>query len=342
MFAEDGQLIEFLLPFPMHIVDDRQWATLACEVGGRPVFIQKPTPIIQPYEPPDRIGNEAPDAFCSIIRVGCKHDPHAGYLKPAEAWPLVEALLGWIRVKGRHYWLLHGEAGFGALYRGSSMWQKGKMTTQQNFASYGRTLIVRPLDEELWLSIRSEMTSGAEVPLSEFVFCDALISAVAGDEMKALLELGVAAEIEITQLLLSASRTPPDTPRKREFITNEGDWDRFGDKLENWPQKLGLQEAASFNQAGTFEDWVPFVKELYRFRNSIAHSGKPRPGMTARNVSAYIFATNALFAYCRQQRTLAGIPDYSYPTSRTPYDQLVALKDGEMYGETSVTVANQG
>ena len=56
--------------------------------------------------------NETPDAFCSIVRVVCKHDPNAGYLKLAEAWPLVEALLGWIRVKGRHYWLLQGEAGF--------------------------------------------------------------------------------------------------------------------------------------------------------------------------------------------------------------------------------------
>ncbi len=340
--AEDGQLIEFLLPFPMHIVDDRQWAMLECEVGGRPVFITKPTRVFQPYEPPDRIGNETPDAFCSIVRVGCKHDPNAGYLKPAETWPLVEALLGWIRIKGRHYWLLQGEAGFGALYRGSNMWQEGKRTTHQNFVSYGRTMTVRPLDEQLWLSIRNEMTSRAQVPMSESVFCDALISVVAADEMKALLELGVAAEIEITQLLLNVSRTPPDTPKKREFITKEGDWDKFGEKLQDWPQKLGLQEAARFNPAGIFKDWVPVVKELYRFRNSIAHSGKLQPRMTARNVSAYIFAANALFAYCRQQRTLAGIPDYSYPTSRTPYDQLVALKDGEMCFETSATVANLG
>src|SRR5713226_10317130 len=142
-FAEDGQLIEFLLPFPMHIVDDRQWAMLDCEVGGRPVFIQRPIPVVQPYEPPGRIGNETPDAFCTIVRVGCKHDPNAGYLKPVEAWPLVVALLGWIRVKGRHYWLLQGKAGVGALYRGSGMKQEGQMIAQYNFASYDRVLTVR-------------------------------------------------------------------------------------------------------------------------------------------------------------------------------------------------------
>ena len=81
------------------------------------------------------------------------------------------------------------------------------------------------------------------------------------------------------------------------------------------------------------------VKELYGFRNSIAHSGKLRAGGTAQNVSAYIFATNALFAYCREQRPRAGIADYSYPIPRKPYDQIVALKEGEMYGETSATVA---
>ena len=186
----------------------------------------------------------SPDAFCSIVRAGCKHQPNAAaYPKPGEVWSLVEVLLSWIRVKARHYWLLHGHTGFGALYRGSVMSQEGRQIAQRNFVSYGRILIVRPLDEPLWLSIRNELTSGAEVPVSDSVFCDALFSAVAGDEMKALLELGVAAEIEITQLLVNVSQTPPHTPKKREFITDRGDWDGFGKKLQDWPQELGLQEA---------------------------------------------------------------------------------------------------
>jgi len=338
-FAEDGQLIEFLLPFPVHIVDPGQWAALECSVENRTVLIQKPIPVVQPYEPLGRIGNESPDAFCAIVRVACKHDPDvAAYPKPGEVWPLVEGLLGWIRTKARHYWLLHGQAGFGALYRGSLMTQEAPRIAQRNFLSYGRNLIVRPLDEPLWLSIRNELTSGTEIPVSESVLCDALISVVAGDEMKALLELGVAAEIEITQLLVNVSRMPPDTPMKREFITKEGDWDKFAKKLQVWPQELGLQEAALFNPAGISKDWVTVVKELYNFRGSVAHSGKLRAGAAAKNVSAYVFATNALFAYCREQRARAGVADYSYPASRTPYDQIVVLKEGEMYGETSPAV----
>jgi len=91
---------------------------------------------------------------------------------------------------------------------------------------------------------------------------------------------------------------------------------------------------------GYFKDWVNVVKELYRLRNSVAHTGKLKPGAANQNVGAYVFATNALFAYCREQRAGTGIADYSYPTARRPYDQIVALKDGEMYGETSPAVAS--
>jgi hypothetical protein len=339
--AEDGQLIEFLLPFPMHIVDQGQWAALECVANGRRVFIEKPIPVVHPYEPLGRIGNESPDAFCSIVRVACKHDPDvAGYPRPGEVWPLVEGLLSWIRTKARHYWLLHGQVGFGALYRGSLMTQEAPRIAQHNFFSYGRNLIVRPLDEPLWLSICDELTSGREIPVSESVLCDALISVVAGDEMKALLELGVAAEIEITQLLVHVSHMPPATPMKREFITKDGDWDKFDKKLQLWPQKLGLQEAVLFNPAGISKDWVTAVKQLYNLRGSVAHSGKLRAGAAAKNVSAYVFATNALFAYCREQRTRAGVADYSYPASRKPYDQIVALIEGERYGETSPAVGS--
>lgn len=338
-FAQDGRQIEFLLPFPMHIVDASQWPALECEAGGRPVSIQKPVPVVQPYEPPERIGNESPDAFCSIVRVDQRHEPNGAYTKPAEVWPLVEALLSWIRVKARHYWLLHGQAGFGAVYRGSVMTQEGQRIAQQNVVTYGRNLIVRPLDEGLWVSIRNELIGRAEVPVSESILCDALISAVAGDEMKAVLELGVAAEIEITQLLVNVSGTLPDTLKKREFRTKGGDWEPFARKLRHWPQELGLQEATLFSRPGIPKDWVAVLKELYSFRGSVAHSGKLRAGATAKNASAYIFAANALFEYSREQRAVARIPDYSYPSSRRPYDQLVAFKDGEMSAESSSSAA---
>src|SRR5882724_7710463 len=65
---EDGQLLEYLLPFPMHIIDTRPWSPMHCIIGSSPVQIHKPIPVAKFYEPQERIGNGSPDAFCSIIR----------------------------------------------------------------------------------------------------------------------------------------------------------------------------------------------------------------------------------------------------------------------------------
>ncbi len=75
--------------------------------------------------------------------------------------------------------------------------------------------------------------------------------------------MGVAAEIEITQLLTSASRTPPTSPKKTEFRLKSGDWDNFKKKLQEWPQDVGLQAAASFSAPGMFPISIKVVKELY-------------------------------------------------------------------------------
>jgi hypothetical protein len=332
--AQDGQLIEFVLPFPMHLVDPKEWKALNSTVGGRPVSIQKPIPSIQQYVPINRLGTESPDAFCTLIRVVCQYDANvASYPKPADVWPLVDLLLNWVRIKARHYWLLHGHAGFGALYRCSILTQEQQAFGNRTTVSYGRNVIVRPLDEALWLSIQSELISGLSIPASESIFCDALISIVAGDELKGVLELGVAAEIEITQLLISASRTPPSSRKKAEFHSKSGDWDSFKKKLQDWPQDLGLQAAASFGAPGVFKDWVKVVKELYLLRNGVAHGGKLIPGGALRDINEYVFATHALFAYCRDQRARTGIIDYTYPTPRRPYDQLLGLITGTFVAE---------
>lgn len=337
--AGDGQLIEFLLSFPMHIVDDQPWAPLQCKLGTRPVFIQKPISIMHGYAPLGRIGNEVPDAFCSIIRVHCPPDRTQGnYPKQGEIWPLVERLLSWMRVKARHFWLLHGHTGFDTLYRGSVVTQEAPQISQRNFATYGSTLIVRPLEQDLWLTFANETNDSTEPPVSESIFCDALISAVAGDEVKAVLELGVAAEIEITQLLAEVSKTAPGTPQKTKFA-KKGERDRFPEKFRVWPQKLGLQPAHNFDPTGKFKQWPDLVSELYKFRNSAAHSGKLRAS-TGHTSIDYLMATNILFDYCREQRRNAGVPIYSYPGTRRPFEQIVLFRTGEISSETNTAIGD--
>jgi hypothetical protein len=329
----DGQLVEFLLSFPTHIVDEQPWSPLQCKLGDRLVSIQKPLFTKHAYAPPGRIGNELPDAFCSIIRVHCLPDAtRRDYPTQGELWPIIELLLRWMRVKGRHYWLLHGHTGFDSLYRGSVMTQEASQIGQRNFAGYGSNLIARPLEQDLWLTFRDEINISAEPPVSESVFCDALISVVAGDEVKAVLELGVAAEIEMTQLLADVSGTPPATSQKNKFLTKKRH--TFYEKLEEWPQKLGLQPAQAFDPTGNFKQWPDLVTELYKLRGSVAHSGKLAP-ITGHSPTNYLMATNVLLDYCREQRRNAGIPIYSYPGSRRPFEQIVAFKEGLMSGETN-------
>lgn len=327
--TQDGQVIEFLLPYPMHIIDNAEWPPIECNIAGCRVKIHKPIPAVKPYEPDGRLGNESPDAFCFIVQIFSAPQQNVNHPNPANAWPIVELLLEWIRVKARHYWLLHGSAGFGALFRGSILAQNIGYTGQYNFASYGPNIMVRPLSKELWLTMAAEITSKNPPPVSEAVFCDALLSVVAGDDLKALLELGIACEIEITQLLDSIARLAPDSEEKADYLNRdrEGKFPRFADKLETWTVKLGVQNPKDFTGENIPTDWVANVKELYNVRNKVAHSGKL--DNRAARVGNYIMAANALLKYSRSAQKAVGINVYALPTSNGSPEQIIIFRDGQ-------------
>ncbi|HKZ52434.1 MAG TPA: hypothetical protein VJ085_04045, partial [Candidatus Acidoferrales bacterium] len=174
--------------------------------------------------------------------------------------------------------------------------QYGNRIDQRNFATYGPNLVVRPLSRELWNTLSDEVARQCEPPVSESIFCDGLVSLVAGDQLKALLELGVACEIELTRLLDDVARIPPDLAAKSEYIERESPWPKFSEKLEVWPEKLGLERSEVFTLPGLPRDWVDTVKDLYKLRNSVAHSGKLISTASSTSVSMYLFAANALFA----------------------------------------------
>jgi len=320
----DGLLIEYLLPYPMHIIDPQAWPPLRCVLGNRLLEFEKPSSILQPFEPVGRMGNESPDAFCSILRVYSGHPDRNSPLTPQDVWPLAESLLTWIRVKARHYWLLEGGTGFASLFRGSVFAQHEGQVEQQNFASYGRIVIVRPLSQDLWKSIETELVDRSTPPVSESIFCDALTSIVANDDAKAVLELGVAAEIELTRLLDEVSVMEPQSKEKQKYrkLQQQRRWPKFGEKLSYWPRRLGLGRSEDFQPSNFPPDWVRIVKSFYLLRNSIAHSGILPPSVAP--VSAQLFATNALFAYCREERARVGLSVYTLPSNEQPFGQLVA------------------
>jgi len=225
-FDADVRVVEFLLPFPMHILDTGGWEPVNTPFNGRTISFEKPFVSKKGFEPDGRLGNESLDVYCTVLRVSCKFDPGLPYPEPTELWPLVNTLVAWIRVKARHYWLLSGQNGFGSVYRGSVLTQRGNQIQMSNFGTYIPVVIVRPLSRLVWLSIANELSGGKSVPPSEALFCDALASAAAADDIKAILQLGVAAEIAITELLIDVADISPTTKNKRKFAAN-GERDSF-------------------------------------------------------------------------------------------------------------------
>ena len=336
--GQDAQVIEFLLPLPTFILDPQPWDPLRCSFGDTLVFVQKPFTSMKPCEPDGRLGNESVDAFCTVLRMATPFEPTKNYPKPADLWPLVTSLLSWMRVKARHYWIMHGQDGFGFSYRGSVLDQRGTRVGLQNFMTYGRSVIVRPLSREIWSSLEFEVSEKCDVPAAESLFCDALVSAITGEALKAALELGVAAEVGLTRLLADAANQAPTNPAKRKFIAN-GEWDKFTDKLDHWPGRLGMQSPKSFKAENISKHWIDEVKELYRYRGSVAHSGRTQ---MKKNIAVYIHATNALLGYCREQREQTSLPIYTYPAGISAFQQIEAVTDAVLSSESPMVFADLG
>jgi hypothetical protein len=335
----DGQVLEFQVPYPMHIVDESKWPSLPFTIDGWSLAVQKPIPVFGIFEGKFGIGNESPDLPSSIIQVTSNGSDAGGYPEADSVWPFVECLLTWIRVKARHYWLLHGSAGFGALYRGSSLRQSGDQVGQSNFSTYGQTLIVKPLSREIWETLAYDIPGLSTPPVSDSIYCDAMVSTVGGDEIKAVLELGVACEIEISSLLDDLVAADPQASASQEYKSHLAgrSWRElsFKRKLGAWPQKWGLPVANSFRLSGMPLTWEADVNELYNFRGAVAHSGRLRHGKQAQELVRYLFASNALFEYCREQRRVKSIPTYGVASMQVPASQVLAYTGGRMSGKTS-------
>lgn len=316
------RIFEFLVPYPLLMVDRADWPNLRFQIESASVEVTKPIVAFGALEAAGRLGNEAPEAYCTILRVTTSDSKSPS---SESLWSVVESALAWIRVRSRQYWLLHGSTGYGASFRGSIL-QNGSMS---NFAGFGATILVRPFTKEMWLSIEGDLTHSDTPPVSESIFCDGLLSAVAGDETKALLELGVACEIELTQLLAAAANAGPSTPDKTDYLTNEGDWDPFKTKFKKWPQRLGLDDVASHPTAGIPSNWPDLVLELYRLRGGVAHSGKKK--FSGASVQSYVFAANALFSYSLAQKTRLGLPHYALGANENPIDQVIGYRDNTLF-----------
>jgi hypothetical protein len=156
--------MEYLISFPFHAIDPNPWPPICFVSRGIPITVYRPIGTTATHSTTIQMGNEHADAYCTVIRVS---RPNSFELSGDDGWLIVRRLLEWIRVKCRHFWLLHGINGFGASYRGTMFSRDGNTITQQNLAMYGPNVIVNPLTLGIWETLAGELQSNCEAPIED-------------------------------------------------------------------------------------------------------------------------------------------------------------------------------
>jgi len=347
---DEGQLFEFLLPYPINIFDDAEWPALSIQRNDINVHLLKPISLqVSPKEPVSA-GNEAPDLFSTNFRAVVLRTAPRYPIKHVEVFPIIREALQWIRVLSRQYWIGTGTAGMAAAYRGSAYRVEPPTVAQMNYAGYGQTVQVRPLKLDSWHQVRSCVEAQFPVPPAESIFCDALSSFVSGDPVRSVIELGISAEIELTNLLDDVAALRPNAAATIRYLDlKRKHRDHFRTKLLRVSTAFGLDDPTNYSAPNTQSNWAELLQKLYGFRNKAAHEGRcliedktlhtTRPLNTG-ELQSFVFAVEAMFNWARQQRRTLG-----YATVATPRrdDQIVsiigAIGDGGINMDTSEACA---
>src|SRR5581483_9326672 len=234
-----AQIIEIFLPFPIYTVDINEWPPIRVQSDGFTLYIHKPAWLDQSQTPQGAFSNESPDLFTSVIRAeiapgGASENP----VPSGKLVPVFRELLKWIRALGRQFWIFGGAPGFGTWMRGALFLGANGRTGQQNFAHFGQNVMIKPLTIELWHGIEREMELGNRIPASDLLYCDALCCIPTGDQVRAVLELGVSAEVAVSSLLADRiiQLSPLDRNVLRYLKLQSQLRIRFAEKLTKWPQ----------------------------------------------------------------------------------------------------------
>ncbi len=328
--AENGQLFEFLFPFPIHIFDSTDWPPLRIARDGLDVHLLKP--ISMPVTAKEQLaaGNESPDLYSSNLR--------AIVLKTSQGFPathdsvfeIVRHALQWMRVLSRQFWIGTGAAGVAAASRGSAFNVDGPFVTQMNYALYGSTVLVRSLPLRFWEPLGECVANGAPVPVSESIYCDALASFASGDSVRCLVQLGVAVEIELTNLLDNIASVQPDTGGAAKYRREKREL-TFKQKLLTSTAWLHASNPKQFVLPDMPADWAVQILSLYKFRSTAAHEGRavimdsatgPRP-LAAGDLQSFIFSTEVFYRWSRTQRLKFRLPAPAMSVDRS--NQIIAI-----------------
>jgi hypothetical protein len=355
-----GLLIEYLIPYPFHVYDADPWPSIRVKIDGTEFEIQKPLPSLPGTIPASSsLCAQGTDICCTVLRVTSQKplDLKANQTE-AVIFSSILPCLRWIRIIGRQYWFLENPRGMGASYRGSTFYGSKTTVSQANFAGYERAVIVRPLTLENWHAIRRQTESGSTPPVQESFFCDAMTSFSAGDVVKALIDLGVAVEIELTDLMDEAVPATKDKAIIADYEQQKVKHrDSFKWKLLELSKICGMADPSTFTVPDSISNWSETALRLYEFRGAAAHRGDTTligkhfsspASLQATDIQKFIFSVETLFHWSeteRQRLKLSSFPYRLVPFSRKPILSIIgdSQDSGGMkgfFGRTGEVTAN--
>lgn len=318
VFEDDGQLVEYVFPFPIYLEDAGTWPPVRINVGGKTAQIQKPIAACLSVPLQQTLGNDSMALHYTIVRAFVPHPPIPEYL----IYQQLVKCLEWLRILGRQYWIFHGSIGRSPFCNAACFETNSARHSQTNIVHAGQTVIIKPLTKTVWESIEQQISANCVLPVAESIYCDALISTSLQDDVKALTELGMAAEIELTQLHedILPTADPHDASEYAKQQKKNGD--RFEWKFKDGSQLLKMSDAGQFVPIDGPSGWSSDLLALYRSRNKAIHLGraivvdkatKSESNMNRGEFIPYIFAMEAFFSWIQENRTSRSLERYKYP-----------------------------
>jgi len=306
---EDCQLFDFLLPYPIQVFDDGIWPALLVNRNDIEVSLLKPA-----FRPVDlagglTVGNERPDLFASVFPAVIPGSSRSYAAKPAKVFSVVADAIRWIRILTRQYWIGTGSTGVSAQYRGSAFRVERREVYQSNFAHYGQAVLASSLDLSVWHTLIQPVEYSIQPPVDQTLFCDALLSLAMQETATATIQLGMAVEIAITNLLDDLAAEQPKSEATRNYRSS---YASFRSKLAEHSVAFGLSDPGKYHMEWAPPDWVGHLGVLYEGRGKAAHSGKAlvrikesgqfRP-LTFEDLQTFVFSAEALFAWISDERS---------------------------------------
>jgi len=329
--ADDGQLFEFLFPYPIHIFDSSEWPPLKILREDTEFYLLKPlTTAVTPREQV-AAGNEIPDLYCSTVRVIVLEASRGFPATHKKAFEVARDALQWIRILSRQYWIGSGAAGVSATYRASAFRVDGAVVGQRNCVFYGSAALVRALPRSAWEPLGLCVEQSIPVPVSESIFCDALSSLAQGDTVRCLVELGISIEIELTNLLDDVAALNPSSADATKYLKRR-QYESFENRFLQYSTRLGCKYPRDFTAPNASSDWFDKIVLLYKFRNKAAHEGRPVlyddsvgriRSLAEGELQSFVFSAETFFQWSSEQRSRFVLPNPAPSVNRSK--QLVAV-----------------